>query len=277
MITSKLIIGMTMLSKSCIFALFLVIAVLGVNKFLLHKEKDSYIYVLYYIAGVYFITLLMITGVTAPWNIHNAHNYEFIPFVNFEWRYFLLNILLFLPLGCFVHLILEKKKHFSFQVILICISISVGIELIQFFFTGRLADIDDLIANSVGCIVGYVFFYLVYGIVKTHQTYPTGIGSFSILTSLLGFLFGVPYRYGLCLGDMIFVKWGLPIWSGNLNGHLSFDGIHFSLPAYLMIQVLAFFIAKKNPKQFGSKLGKIISFIGIIYFVILIIYNIISY
>ena len=75
MMISKLLIGMSYLSKACWIGLLLTLMLYGFHKICLKKSagqgKD---YILYYIALVYLVTLLMITGIAAPWSIHNAHN-----------------------------------------------------------------------------------------------------------------------------------------------------------------------------------------------------------
>lgn len=47
-----------------------------------------------------------------------------------------------------------------YQVIIIGISTSIGIELLQFLFDVGLADINDVIANSVGLLIGSGFLLL---------------------------------------------------------------------------------------------------------------------
>lgn len=102
------------------------------------------------------MTLLMITGIAAPWSIHNAHNDQMIPFQDFDASYFLLNVLLFLPAGVFPPLISQKDTKWHWKYIGFGIILSLGIEIIQFLFTGRLADIDDVTANAIGCLAGYL-------------------------------------------------------------------------------------------------------------------------
>nr|WP_231607245.1 VanZ family protein [Fictibacillus sp. 18YEL24] len=69
------------------------------------------------------------------------------------------NILLFVPLGFLVPLIWKSVIHFN-HIFLLAIGISVTIELLQLLESifggwGRVTDIDDVICNVAGAILGY--------------------------------------------------------------------------------------------------------------------------
>lgn len=89
-------------------------------------------------------------------------NLEITPFKNIALTEFLLNILLTFPLGCFLPVFysnLSKKKILFFSVLT-----GFTIESIQAIlvfvqgFTFRTISINDLIANSIGVFLGYLFF-----------------------------------------------------------------------------------------------------------------------
>ncbi len=65
------------------------------------------------------------------------------------------NILIFIPLGFLIPMI-DNSKSF-FKILLISFSTSIFIEFIQFFI-GRSVDIDDVILNVLGGIIGYIFY-----------------------------------------------------------------------------------------------------------------------
>ncbi len=65
------------------------------------------------------------------------------------------NILLFLPLGLLYPLIRKKRVGFL-EIFLISLGTTVLIESLQYLFlTSRRADIDDIILNLLGGILGY--------------------------------------------------------------------------------------------------------------------------
>lgn len=68
------------------------------------------------------------------------------------------NIIAFIPFGFALPIV---GRHMLFpKTLLIGITISLIIELVQPFIYGRSGDVDDLICNSLGTIIGYVLYLL---------------------------------------------------------------------------------------------------------------------
>ncbi len=91
-------------------------------------------------------------------------NINLIPFSDGFSLGFILNIVLFLPLGFFCPLIskyYQSVKHTFF----IGFGLSLFIEIIQLFTQYRATDIDDLITNTVGALLGYCCFRILYRLV----------------------------------------------------------------------------------------------------------------
>ena len=65
------------------------------------------------------------------------------------------NILIFIPLGIFLPILFKKYRSFS-QVFIGSLTISFTIEVVQFFLQIGQFDIDDVILNTTGGIVGYL-------------------------------------------------------------------------------------------------------------------------
>ena len=84
-----------------------------------------------------------------------------IPFVNllkFDSKRDLLlnligNVTMFIPTGIMTPLIYRKLDSFK-KTMLTGICLSLAIEIIQLPFAVRASDIDDLILNTVGCLIG---------------------------------------------------------------------------------------------------------------------------
>ena len=74
------------------------------------------------------------------------------------------NILLFLPLGIFIPVVWKTKRDLK-QVTLLAFFISFSIEFFQYFI-GRFSDIDDIITNVLGAIIGYFIFKMCDSIFK---------------------------------------------------------------------------------------------------------------
>lgn len=67
------------------------------------------------------------------------------------------NLVMLLPLGIYVPLLFPKLTGF-FKVFFICLLVSVSIELMQLITSVRSTDIDDVILNTSGAIVGYAIY-----------------------------------------------------------------------------------------------------------------------
>jgi len=67
------------------------------------------------------------------------------------------NLVMLLPLGIYIPLLFPKLSGF-FRVFLICLLVSISIELMQLITSVRSTDIDDVILNTSGAVVGYVIY-----------------------------------------------------------------------------------------------------------------------
>lgn len=75
------------------------------------------------------------------------------------------NILLFIPLGFCIPLFFNKKNKLS-KVILYGFIASLTIEVLQIFTPFNTTDIDDIIFNTFGSILGFIIFNIFYRIFK---------------------------------------------------------------------------------------------------------------
>lgn len=76
----------------------------------------------------------------------------------------IMNILLFIPIGFFVGGVL-KKKHLL-NAIEIGFVLSFFIEITQLITTRGVFNVDDIIHNILGCVIGYLCFVLCYKTLK---------------------------------------------------------------------------------------------------------------
>lgn len=68
------------------------------------------------------------------------------------------NIILFIPLGFFLPAVFKSNRK-AYKTILIIFAITFEIEFFQYFI-GRSSDIDDIITNLLGGIIGFIVFKL---------------------------------------------------------------------------------------------------------------------
>ncbi len=111
----------------------------------------------------YTITILKITGIIGmKFYISDVmsgmYNMNIIPFKDASPIMILLNFLLFLPYGFLLPCVFEDLRGSGKKVLFIGVITTLLIELLQ-LFGGRFAEIDDILANSLGTFVGFIVFY----------------------------------------------------------------------------------------------------------------------
>lgn len=84
---------------------------------------------------------------------------------------------MFLPLG-FIFPVAFKKARTFYKTTICMLLFSFLIEFIQYFI-GRSADIDDLILNTLGAMLGYFIFYIFSGLFRNKNIWKklNGIAS----------------------------------------------------------------------------------------------------
>ncbi|SFC85422.1 VanZ family protein [Bacillus sp. UNCCL81] len=100
---------------------------------------------------------------------------NFIPVLTIDFFTFVLNIIMFVPLG--VYLFFIGRKNFTVkQTAKTGFILSLVIEIIQMIIrimlgSGRSSDINDLLANIIGAIVGYLIIKNKYKIKKVKNVF----------------------------------------------------------------------------------------------------------
>ena len=67
------------------------------------------------------------------------------------------NLVMLLPLGIYIPLLFPGLSGF-FRVFIICLCVSISIELMQLITSVRSTDIDDVILNTSGAVIGYILY-----------------------------------------------------------------------------------------------------------------------
>ncbi len=76
----------------------------------------------------------------------------------------IMNVMMFIPIGFFSGVAL-KKKHI-WNVIEIGLILSLFIELTQLITTRGVFNVDDIIHNTLGCVIGFGCFVLCYKLIR---------------------------------------------------------------------------------------------------------------
>lgn len=104
----------------------------------------------------------------------SERKYDFTPF----WSYWaimdgtepqllpenIMNVVAFLPFGLLAGLAFRRMNWFG--VLAIGLGASVGIELLQFVFVKGFSEVDDVIHNTFGCMIGFSIYCLLRRVYK---------------------------------------------------------------------------------------------------------------
>ncbi len=136
--------------------------------------------------SLYLCTVFSLTGIPSVGSLTLDLSFNPVPFIDIAGadllgflKTFLLNILLFIPLGILLPALWSRCEDFRYT-ILFGFGLSALIEILQ-IFTLRLSDVDDLIANTLGAAAGF-------GIYRLWSRWAGGSGKYAQagLTGLFG-------------------------------------------------------------------------------------------
>ena len=153
-----------MLTIFCVIIITIRVAYLKVNRrdFIIHREIISLAFILYIL-----LLFELLTGTENSINGQNLTPFTEILRYSFKSEMFYYNvvgnIVLFLPFGYFVSQYINAKKISS--IFIVTVIASLTIELVQSKI-GRVFDIDDVILNVTGSIIGYLIYLLLNSIRK---------------------------------------------------------------------------------------------------------------
>ena len=92
---------------------------------------------------------------------------------------------------------------------------------------GRIGDIDDIIFNTLGFLIGYILENLLQKILLKKQL---GFGTEALILVMINGFLSIPfYEKTVSIGDMILDSLSLNSWSGNSGYILSYNGIHYTM------------------------------------------------
>ena len=103
-----------------------------------------------------------------------TRHYDFHPFWSYDRPELLIenimNVIVFIPVGMILGSLLRVNYGSRLRVkgswlvaLLIGCSISVTIEALQFWFMKGFSEVDDVMHNTLGCILGYSLWLMVHG------------------------------------------------------------------------------------------------------------------
>lgn len=140
--------------EAAIASVFLIPLFLYLNRIRFRSHKKTVFYTLFaiYLSGVYAVA-----------GLPNVTYVRFDPHFNFQPFLYMfsalhssvLNVILFLPLGLFLYLLWKRFRCLGWNLLFgFCVSLSI--EVLQ-IFTYRATDVNDLITNTFGTFLGWLF------------------------------------------------------------------------------------------------------------------------
>lgn len=173
---------MVLISSIIIVSLRITYLIQNKEKFVLYKELFSLTFIIY---------ILCLFQVVTYQDVVSFSDNNFIPFkeilrYEFGSRLFVKNVLgnmlMFLPYGFFGSIILKPKK--SYIIMFLILIASISIEWVQMSI-GRVFDVDDILLNFVGGMIGYALYVM---LVKIADGLPDVLKSELVLNIISIFL-----------------------------------------------------------------------------------------
>lgn len=123
------------------------------HKMFFHDIKRTFAYIIFVL---YLASMCSLVGFPNIMGIKIVYSFNFIPFAGIwsDISNSYLNVLLFVPLGILVPCLWSSYRKIM-RTLLLGFITSLGIEILQ-IFTIRATDINDLITNVTGTVIGYL-------------------------------------------------------------------------------------------------------------------------
>ena len=142
-----------------LISMFLLIPVFSVlYKTRFHNIKKT---ILYFVFATYLAAVYLFVGMPTLQFMRFDLSLTLMPFLPMiaDFKNTILNIILFIPLGIMLPF-LWKNYNTLRATLVFGFSMSLAIELLQ-ILTYRATDINDLIANTIGAVLGYFVFRII--------------------------------------------------------------------------------------------------------------------
>lgn len=135
-----------------IAAVILIPSFWALNRYCFRNSRRAACYL---VMSVYLAAVDAVVGLPSLLYIRFDRNINLVPFAYMfsDYGNSLLNVLLFVPLGFFLPVLWKRFRSFLWTA-LFGLGFSLSIELLQ-LFTFRATDINDLMTNTVGTILGW--------------------------------------------------------------------------------------------------------------------------
>ncbi|MBP3684379.1 MAG: VanZ family protein [Oscillospiraceae bacterium] len=148
------------------------------NRVTFHNWKRT---IHYFVFGLYLAAVYSFAGLPTLQFMRLELNLEWMPFMPMlaDLKNTVLNVALFVPLGILLPFLWETYRTGK-AAILFGFGMSLSIELLQ-IFTYRATDINDLIANTLGTVIGYGIYQLAIRLIPALGKHGTGKNEIAVV------------------------------------------------------------------------------------------------
>lgn len=143
----------------CFSALVFIVPAVIVLQYVFFKQHSLSKAIMVFIFAFYAMAVFTAVGIPTVNRLMINLRFNLIPIIDIAdnpsgyIKNTILNIILFMPLGFLLPIIWEEYRPMK-KTVFMGLALSIIIEVLQ-IFTFRLTDIDDLITNTLGTILGY--------------------------------------------------------------------------------------------------------------------------
>jgi glycopeptide antibiotics resistance protein len=193
-ITSYLIMGAANLARALTCAACIYVVGIGCVLALRGRKTvaDNHFYARELVFLLYIIAVGFVTGlIGTKWSLDlSSAGFYTQLFTNESVKMILLNVMMFMPLGVLLPMEFRRLRRW-YLVVPLGAAASAFIELSQTLFIGRFADIDDLVANTLGCALGYVCYAIAARAAAGHTGRKNGTGTFALVLAVIVVALGI--------------------------------------------------------------------------------------
>lgn len=143
----------------CFSSMIFIIPVVFILQYIVFKQHNFNKFIAVFIFACYLIAVFSVTGTPTFQTLKLNFSFNFVPLIdilNSPISYIIntvLNIFLFMPMGFLLPSIWQEYRSIK-KIAFIGFAMSTIIEISQ-IFTFRATDVDDLITNTLGAVLGY--------------------------------------------------------------------------------------------------------------------------
>ena len=158
-------------------------------------HQDIILHIQYMVFGFYLTAVLALVGFPNIMSLKVELTVNIIPFVYMidDFVNACLNVLLFVPFGFFLP-VLWKEFRNAKKIFIAGFAMTSFIEIAQ-IFTGRTTDINDIITNIAGTLIGYLIAYWFTGVFTRRIVKNSKKNDFYIICASVVFIMFFFQRY----------------------------------------------------------------------------------